>query len=470
MQTEAIVAACAAELGVPRMIFVNKLDRERASFERTLDQLRDRVRRRRRARSSCPSARRPTFRGVADLLTDTAYRLRAAARRTTARSPTSMDGARAPGARQPRRGHRRRRRRRCWSATSRATIPSFEELEHTLAHGVADGHGVPGRVRLGHHGRRPSTGWPTSSARSARRPPTARRVDGDGRRHRRSRSRPTRPASRSPSCSRPSPTRTSASSRCSRCCRARSGPTTTSSTPARGTDERLHGLFTLRGKEQDAGRRGARRRHRRRGQARRHRHRRHAGAEGHAGRGRRRSQPPPPVLVDRRSWPAPRPTTTSSATALHRLQDEDPALRRRAQRRDPPDAAARHGRDPPRRSRSSGSRRKFGVDVDTEDVRVPYRETITRHGRGRGQVQEADRRPRPVRRGLPPRRAARARRGLRVRRQDRRRRHPPPVHPRGAEGHRGGDGARRRATAIPVVDVRVDAASTASTTPSTRRR
>ena len=44
----------------------------------------------------------------------------------------------------------------------------------------------------------------------------------------------------------------------------RSAPTTTSSTPAPDADERLHGLFTLRGKEQDAGRRGAGRRHRRR--------------------------------------------------------------------------------------------------------------------------------------------------------------------------------------------------------------
>src|SRR5829696_8360285 len=38
VQTE-VVWKVAAELGVPRMIFVNKLDRERASFERTLDQL-----------------------------------------------------------------------------------------------------------------------------------------------------------------------------------------------------------------------------------------------------------------------------------------------------------------------------------------------------------------------------------------------------------------------------------------------
>src|SRR5437763_8385570 len=62
----------AAELNLPRMIFVNKLDRERASFERTLDQLRDRfgagV-----APLELPIGEETAFRGVADLLTDTAY-------------------------------------------------------------------------------------------------------------------------------------------------------------------------------------------------------------------------------------------------------------------------------------------------------------------------------------------------------------------------------------------------------------
>ena len=40
VQTEA-TWKLAAEAGIPRMIFINKLDRERASFERTLDQIRD---------------------------------------------------------------------------------------------------------------------------------------------------------------------------------------------------------------------------------------------------------------------------------------------------------------------------------------------------------------------------------------------------------------------------------------------
>ncbi|MEA2717046.1 MAG: elongation factor, partial [Actinomycetota bacterium] len=57
--------------GLPRMFFVNKLDRERASFERTLDQLRDRfgagV-----APLELPIGEEASFRGIADLLTDSA--------------------------------------------------------------------------------------------------------------------------------------------------------------------------------------------------------------------------------------------------------------------------------------------------------------------------------------------------------------------------------------------------------------
>ena len=71
VQTEA-AWRIAAELDVPRMIFVNKLDRERASFERTLDDLRQRfgagV-----APLELPIGEEAAFGGVADLLTDTAY-------------------------------------------------------------------------------------------------------------------------------------------------------------------------------------------------------------------------------------------------------------------------------------------------------------------------------------------------------------------------------------------------------------
>ena len=113
--------------------------------------------------------------------------------------------------------------------------------------------------------------------------------------------------------------------------------------------------------------------------------------------------------------------------------------------------------------------RKFGVEVDTEDVRVPYRETITGDGRGRGQVQEADRRPRPVRRGvvdvepLP--------RGGGFEFVDKivggaiPRQFIPAVE-KGIEETM----ARGGVYGYPVVDVQGHAASTASTTRSTRRR
>ena len=71
VQTEAIWRE-ASRLGVPRMIFVNKLDRERAAFEQTLDELRERlgpgV-----APLELPIGSEADFRGIADLLTDTAH-------------------------------------------------------------------------------------------------------------------------------------------------------------------------------------------------------------------------------------------------------------------------------------------------------------------------------------------------------------------------------------------------------------
>ena len=70
--------------------------------------------------SSCPIGEEAAFRGVADLLTDTAWST-TAARPTHGDDPRRHGGARARGPRQPGRGDRRRRRRAAWSATSRAT-------------------------------------------------------------------------------------------------------------------------------------------------------------------------------------------------------------------------------------------------------------------------------------------------------------------------------------------------------------
>lgn len=62
----------AAAHGLPRMVFISKLDRDRADYEGTLDQLRDRfgagI-----APLELPIGAEAAFRGVADLLSDTAY-------------------------------------------------------------------------------------------------------------------------------------------------------------------------------------------------------------------------------------------------------------------------------------------------------------------------------------------------------------------------------------------------------------
>ncbi|HUP84956.1 MAG TPA: elongation factor G [Acidimicrobiales bacterium] len=70
VQTE-IVWRMADRLGIPRMIFVNKEDRERADFERVLAQLQDAFGRG-VAPLELPIGEEGAFHGVADLLTDTA--------------------------------------------------------------------------------------------------------------------------------------------------------------------------------------------------------------------------------------------------------------------------------------------------------------------------------------------------------------------------------------------------------------
>ncbi len=62
----------AERLRVPRMVFINKLDKERADFQRTLDELRS-VFGAGIAPLELPIGREAEFHGIADLLTDTAY-------------------------------------------------------------------------------------------------------------------------------------------------------------------------------------------------------------------------------------------------------------------------------------------------------------------------------------------------------------------------------------------------------------
>ncbi len=71
-QTEA-AWRLAADAGLPRMIFVNKLDRERADYERTLAEIHDRLGAG-IVPLELPIGNEAAFEGVTDLLTDTAWR------------------------------------------------------------------------------------------------------------------------------------------------------------------------------------------------------------------------------------------------------------------------------------------------------------------------------------------------------------------------------------------------------------
>ena len=89
VQTEA-AWKIAASLNLPRMVFVNKLDRERASFDRTLEQLQDAfgagI-----APLELPIGEEEAFHGVADLLTDTAITYDGAGKPTVGAIPDEME-------------------------------------------------------------------------------------------------------------------------------------------------------------------------------------------------------------------------------------------------------------------------------------------------------------------------------------------------------------------------------------------
>jgi elongation factor G len=126
--------AIAEDLGVPRMIFINKLDKERASFDRTLAQLRDRfgagI-----APIELPIGEQASFHGIADLFRDKAY---------------VYDSGHAEETEIPEEMSDREHEVHdnlvegivvadddMLERYLEGDIPSVEELEHTMAHGIA---------------------------------------------------------------------------------------------------------------------------------------------------------------------------------------------------------------------------------------------------------------------------------------------------------------------------------------------
>ena len=359
----------ASELNVPRMIFINKLDRERANFEQTLDQLRDRfgagI-----APLELPIGAEAEFRGVADLLTDSAY---------------FYDGGDATHGDVP--DDLAALEHEVHDNLVEGIVVaddellerylggdeiSVEELERTLAKGVAEASVFPVTVgsatndvaidRLADFiceiGPAPGDRPPVSVTAGDTTVDVAPDPDGDAL------------AIVFKTIADPYVGHISLFKVLSGTIRPDDHLTNTRS----GADERLHGLFTLRGKEQDqlsevpAGDIGAVAKL-------------SATATGDtlAPKGKPVTVPPvmPPAPVLAIAILARTAADEDKlANALHRLQEEDPAL-----------VVERNEETKQTLLKGTGEThlqitleklaRKFSVDVDTEDVRVAYRETIT---------------------------------------------------------------------------------------------
>ncbi|MBW3547211.1 MAG: elongation factor G [Actinobacteria bacterium] len=139
VQTE-VVWRLAEARGLPRMVFVNKLDRDRAGFERTLEQLRD-VFGSGIAPLELPLGEATEFRGICDLLADTAY-LYDGGEPVAGEIPEEMAD------------FEQRVRENLVEGIVEADddllerylegdMPSYEELESVLARGVAEGNVFP---------------------------------------------------------------------------------------------------------------------------------------------------------------------------------------------------------------------------------------------------------------------------------------------------------------------------------------
>jgi elongation factor G len=368
VQTE-VAWKIAASLELPRMIFVNKVDRERASFEQTLDQLRDRFGQG-VAPVELPIGVEHEFRGVVDLLTDTAYvyedgkgvesEIPAELRDTeTAVHEALVEGiVVADDA--------------LLERFLNDDIPSIDELSRALAVGVRDATVFPVLCGSASHliGVDRLADKIVSLGPSPLDRPPVEVVAGD-----------TEVAVT------PDPTgdplafvfKTIADPYVGHISlyKVLSGsvrPDANLVNSRSGADERLHALFTLRGKEQDvvpevpAGDIGA------------------VAKLAHTVTSDTLTPKGKPVTVAPIEMPDPvltvaiKPRTQADedklANAIHRLQEEDPALR--IDRDDETHQTLLRGTGETHLSITMEKlARKFGVTVDTEDVKVPYRETIS---------------------------------------------------------------------------------------------
>ncbi len=369
----------AGELGLSRLVFVNKLDRDRASFDRTLADLQERfgagI-----APLELPIGEEAAFQGIADLLTDSAIHY---GNGTPTTGPIPDDLADLE--------HEVREQLvegivvgddDLMERYLDGEMPSSEELEHTLATGVADGLVFPvvcGSATTGVGIDRLATLLAELGPPPGRNPTVVRAGDS------------TREVASDPAgqpLARVFKTISDPYVGHISLLRVISGtirPDTVLTNPRSHTDEKLHVLQVLRGKEAETT------------------------SEAQAGdivavpklantaTGDTLAPKGTPVVVP---GPDPEPAVLSIAikprskgdedklmTGLNRLREEDPSL-----------GVARV--DETHQTLLSGTgethlavacerlHRKFGVDVDIEDVRVPYRETITKEAEAEGKYKK----------------------------------------------------------------------------------
>jgi elongation factor G len=372
VQTE-IVWKMAAALELPRMVFVNKLDRERSSFDRTLDELRDRLGAG-IAPLELPIGEEAGFRGIADLLTDRAHVYEGGVP-TEQDIPDDMEALEhqvhdnlVEGIVVADDGMLER--------YLDGDIPSVDELEHTLHDGVASGQVFP--VIIGSATKEVGIDRLADFLVEIGPSPLDRPVQvqaGDQTVDVSADEKADPLALVFKTVADPYVGQITLFKVLSGTVR----PDDHLVNSRNGTDERLHGLFGLRGKEQVActemvaGDIGA------------------VAKLANTATGDTLAPKGKPVVVTGIDQPAPVlsmaivPKTQADedklATSLRRLQDEDPAL-----------VVERNEETHQTLLRGAGEThlavtldklaRKFGVEVTSEDVRVPYRETITESAMG----------------------------------------------------------------------------------------
>ncbi|HEX6786345.1 MAG TPA: elongation factor G [Acidimicrobiales bacterium] len=379
VQTEAIWNRC-TQLGVPRMVFVNKEDKERADFHRVLDELRANLGSG-FAPLELPLGEEGSFHGVADVLSDQAFEYEPDGKHHSEPLPADL-------ADEEHRAHDElveeivsgddEQLERYLSGE----VPTIEELERTLAHEVLEGTEFPvvlGSALTGVGIDRLADFICRIGPSPADRPVTVTAGDQQVEVTADEAGQPLAYVFRT--IADPFVGQLSLF-------KVLSGTIKTDDhlvNVASGSDERLHGLFHLRGKEQTpasslpAGDLGAVAKL----------------ANTHTGdtlapKGSpvrvAGSTPPPAVLAI-----AVRPRTQADddklGAALQRLQAEDPALV--VERNEETRQTLVRGVGETHLSVSlERLSRKFGVNVDTEDVRVPYRETISGNAEAEGKVKK----------------------------------------------------------------------------------